>query len=98
MSADATGLTARLALVVFRVVDSIMASRQLIGIRSRVEHLEKASEKPKDPETGARDQYQLYEILYASGDRAGVAGQEHAARWRQSAMDDGILASKPTLE
>ena len=97
MSADATGLTARLALMVFRAVDSIMASRQLIGIRSRIEHLERVREKPRDPETGDRDQYQLYEVLYASGDSAGVAGKEHAARWRQSAIDDGVLRVRESI-
>ena len=93
MSADATGLMAPVALLVFRVVDSIMASRQLIGIRKRVELFEKDRENPADPETGDRSQYQFYEVLYASGDSAGVVGKEHGARWREAAIADGILQS-----
>jgi len=93
MSADATGLMAPVALLVFRVVDSIMASRQLIGIRKRVELFEKDRENPADPETGDRSQYQFYEVLYASGDSAGVVGKEHGARWREAAVADGILQS-----
>jgi hypothetical protein len=37
MSADAAGPMARFALLVFRFIDSIMARRQLLGIRERVE-------------------------------------------------------------
>ncbi len=44
-----------------------------------------------DSETGDRDQYQLYEILYATGDRAGVAGREDGAKWRHAAILDGVL-------
>ncbi len=91
MSADAAGATAQLALWTFRVLDSIMARRQLLGIRARVDHAETEREAPKDPETGARDQYQYYEVLYAAGGSAGVAGKEQGARWRQSAIEDGIL-------
>ena len=46
---------------------------------------------PARPETGARDQFQSYEVIYASGDRAGVPGKEHAARWRMAAEADGVL-------
>ena len=91
MSADAAGPVAHIALLVFRVVDSIMARRQLLGVRDRVEYCEAGHAGPRHPETGAGDQYQLYEALYATGESAGVAGKEHAARWRQSAIDDGIL-------
>ena len=90
MSADATGLSARLALLIFRAVDSIMATRQLIGIRVRVEAARDSRQRTA-PETGSRDQYQLYEVLYAAGGKAGVAGKEHAARWRQAALTDGVL-------
>ena len=93
MSADAAGPAAQLALLVFRVIDSIMASRQLTGIRDRVESSEAHPGVVPDPETGKRDQYQLYEALYASGGSAGVAGREHAARWRRSAIEDGVLAA-----
>lgn len=91
MSADAAGATAQLALFIFRVLDSIMARRQLLGIRDRVEYWESERAAPRYPETGARDQYQYYEVLYAAGGSAGVAGTEQAARWRQSALEDGIL-------
>lgn len=91
MSADATGMTARLALLVFRVIDSIMARRQLLGIRDRVEFCEVNPANPRDPEIGTRDQYQLYEVLYATGESAGLAGKEGAARWRQAAFADGVL-------
>lgn len=93
MSADARGPGAPLALLVFRAIDSIMASRQLIGIRDRAERAS-AAVRPTatDPETGARDQYQLYEVIYADGESAAVSGREHAARWRRAATEDGILS------
>jgi hypothetical protein len=92
MSADAAGPTAGTALLVFRFVDSIMAIRQLLGIRQRVERYgARTTAPPEDPETGARDQYQLYEVIYASGDTAGVRGKELAATWRQTALEDGFL-------
>ena len=91
ISADATGPAAAIFLLAFRAIDSIMACRQLIGLRDRVEYCEEGHASLRDPETGDRDQYQLYEILYATGDRAGVAGKEAGAKWRQSAIRDGIL-------
>jgi hypothetical protein len=92
ISADASGATARLALLVFRFIDSIMATRQLLGIRERAELYGMRTADPEHPETGARDQYQLYEVIYADGTRAGVPGKELAARWRQTAIEDGIIA------
>jgi hypothetical protein len=91
MSADATGFMAPLALLVFRVIDSIMARRQLLEIRERVEVGEDRNAESAAAETGARDQYQLYEAIYASGETAGLRGKEHAARWRESAAADGVL-------
>lgn len=91
ISADANGPAARVLLLAFRAIDSIMARRQLIGLRDRVEYCERDAASPTDPETGDRDQYQLYEILYAAGDRAGVAGKESGASWRQAAIRDGVL-------
>ncbi|MGB5660859.1 MAG: hypothetical protein WBO54_15375, partial [Thermoanaerobaculia bacterium] len=96
-SADATGVMAGTALLIFRFIDSIMAIRQLQGIRNRVECFEARSENPEAPETGAKDQYQLYEAIYASGERAGARGEEHAAKWRQSALDDGVIRSNPPM-
>jgi len=88
MSADATGITAWPALLIFAIMDSIMARAHLLGIRARVE---RRSATAADSETGARDQYQLYEVLYADGGGAGVVGKEQTARWRQAAIDDGVL-------
>jgi hypothetical protein len=91
MSADATGATASIALLVFRFIDSVMACRQLIGIKQRAERTEAGLAGPDEPESGAKDQYQLYEVIYASGERAGVPGKELASRWRQAAVDDGLI-------
>jgi len=52
---------------------------------------ESGDPEPVESETGARDQFQLYEILYAAGESAGVAGKEQGARWRQAAIEDGVL-------
>ena len=86
MSADSRGVTSHLALLLFSVIDSIMAVRQLQGLRERID-----GSGPMDPESGARDQYQLYEVLYADGGSAGVEGSEDADRWRRSASEDGVL-------
>lgn len=87
ISGDASGPTARPVIVLFEAIDSIMAWRQLANLKKRIE-------APGDggAETGARDQYQQYEIIYASGDRAGVPGKEKGARWRQAAIDAGIAS------
>lgn len=91
ISADMSGPLAPIAMLVFACIDSIMASRQLIGLRDRVEYCERNPRTPRDPETGNRGQYQLYEILYTSGESAGVQGKQEGARWRQAAIDDGVL-------
>jgi hypothetical protein len=91
MSADATGATGGLAMLIYRFVDSIMAIRQLKGIRDRAEQYGNRGSNPDDPETGAIDQYQLYEVIYASGDSAGVAGKEAAGRWRRYVLEQGLL-------
>jgi hypothetical protein len=92
VSGDATGAAGVLALRLFEVVDSIMAIRQLQGIKSRAEALGDRTADPNRPETGARDQFQFYEAIWASGERAGVAGREKANRWRQDAGANGALA------
>lgn len=92
-SADAAGVMAGTALLIFRFIDSIMAIRQLVGIRNRVECFGARTENPETPETGAKDQYQLYETIFASGEWAGRRGKEHAAKWRQSALKDGVIVS-----
>jgi len=91
MSADAAGAPAHPALWAFRFVDSIMAIRQLRTIRQRAERHDSRTADPGRTETGARDQFQLYETIYASGDRAGVGGKEHAPRWRRAAIADGVI-------
>ena len=91
MSADATGVTGTLALWVYRFIDSIMAIRQLKGIRARVEKYGSRAEAPEDPETGARDQYQHFHVIYASGDEAGVPGVENARTARTWAGTAGVL-------
>ena len=91
ISADASGPLALIALLIFQVIDSIMARRQLIGLRGRVEYSEQGHASLRDPETGERDQYQLYEIVYAAGGGAGVKGKEHGARWHRAALEDGLL-------
>ena len=91
ISADASGVSGSLAMLVFSLIDSIMASRQLIGLRDRVEYCEGNHAKWRDPETGDREQYQLYEVLYAAGGSAGVHGKEQGPHWRKVAIRDGIL-------
>lgn len=98
MSADASGPTARIALLLFQFLDSVMARWQLLGIRERVERYGSRSADPDNPETGATDQYQLYEVIYASGERAGVPGKEQAARWRQTAIEDGVIVDSLSRE
>jgi hypothetical protein len=91
VSGDAIGPTAPLLMGIFALIDSIMARRQLVGIKARAEQHGARRDNPDAPETGAHDQYQLYEVIYAPGDKAGVPGQEHAAYWRQKAIKDGVL-------
>jgi hypothetical protein len=86
ISGDAEGWSSFLILnVVFVLIDTIMARRQLVNIKARVERHGRDAE-PIDPETGARDQYQFYEALFASGEGAGVPGKESAAEWRKAAL------------
>lgn len=87
IAADARGTLGPVALVMFTIIDSIMARAQLIGVRHRAEH----GETRRSDETGARDQYQSYEVLFANGERAGVQGEEAATSARQAAIDDGVL-------
>ena len=93
MSADAKGLMARPALLAFRLIDGVMARRQLLGLREPIEAGSARAAASREAETGARDQYQLYEVLFASGESAGMPGREHAARWRRAAVAEGVLAA-----
>jgi len=72
-------------------VDSIMAIRQLRGIKARAEAFGARTADPDAPETGERDQFQLYETVWSSGERAGTAGREKADLWRRAAEEAGVL-------
>jgi hypothetical protein len=92
ISGDAAGPLAPLALGFFQLIDTIMARRQLLGIKERAEAFGARTADPEHPETGAVDQYQFYEVIYASGRTAGVRGREQAAYWRQMALADKIIS------
>jgi hypothetical protein len=92
MSGDAAGGMPHMVLAVFRFIDSVMARRQLLGIKNRVEQHGARTSNPDSPETGARDQYQLYEVVYASGERAGVPGKEAGERLHRAAVDARIVS------
>ena len=92
VSGDATGAAGALAIRGFEAVDSIMATRQLRGIKARAEALGARAADPTTPETGARDQFQLYETIWNSGERAGTPGREKAASWRLDAEAAGVLS------
>ena len=91
ISGDAAGPIAPLALGFFQVIDSIMARRQLLGIKERVEAYGARAADPELPENGRPDQYQFYEVIYASGQTAGSGGKEHAALWRRLALEDKVI-------
>ena len=91
MQVDARGVLAWPGIWSFRLADSIMARRQLIGLRERVERHGTRRADPEAPETGATDQYQRYHAILADGTSVGVPGCGDAPRWRQAAIDDGVL-------
>ncbi len=93
MSVDASGWTAPFALLVFLFIDGVMAVRQLVCLRDRVERFGNRTLDPDRPETGDRAQFQLYQVIYASGETAGVPGKEQAARWRRAAAEAGLVDS-----
>jgi hypothetical protein len=93
ISGDATGPIGVLVMRGFEAVDSIMAIRQLRGIKQRVETYGTRPTDPATPETGARDQFQLYETIWRSGERAGVPGREKASLWRGDAVSAGVASS-----
>jgi hypothetical protein len=92
MSGDAAGGMPHMVLAVFRFIDSVMARRQLLGIKHRVEQHGARTSNPYSPETGARDQYQLYEVVYATGERAGVPGKEAGEHWHRVAADVKLIS------
>ena len=93
IQSDVAGPVARLAGWLFRSIDGFMARRQMVGLKVRAERREERSEEEERPETGARDQYQLYQVIYASGDEAGAPGRTDADEWRRAAVADGVVES-----
>jgi hypothetical protein len=91
VSGDAAGAIGVFVVRAFEVVDSIMAIRQLRGIKARAEAFGARTTDPDAPETGERDQFQLYETVWSSGERAGTTGREKADVWRQAAEEAGVL-------
>lgn len=92
MSADATGPTAALAMTAFEFIDTVMALRQLQGLKERAERFGLRRHDPEQPETGRRTQYQLNDVVYADGQRTGGIDPEHIERWRRAAIDAHVLA------
>lgn len=82
---DVTGFGSAALKFLFALIDSIMARRQLLGMKSRAETFGTRDHDPGVPETGAHDQFQLYEFICADGFRGGVSGKEQAPRWSEAA-------------
>ena len=91
ISSDAKGISARIVKWIFIFIDTIMARRQLLGIKERVELYGARSKNHKEPENGSRDQYQSYKIIYASGETAGTQEEDKALYWHQAAVKDGVI-------
>ena len=93
MQSDARGVLAKQACWLYRIIDSIMVRRQLLGIKERAERYGTRGEDPEHPETGRRDQYQLYQAIYAVGGEVGVLGRTDATEWRHAAIEDRVVNS-----
>ena len=91
VQSDVGGPLARPACWLFRSIDGFMARRQLAGIKERAERYGARRSDPETPETGQRDQYQLYQTIWASGEEAGTPGRQDAAPWRRHAVEDGVI-------
>jgi hypothetical protein len=91
------GMTTPLVMQVFTLIDTIMMISQLKGLKRRVEAPASAHEAAAAAETGARDQYQQYELIYGDGSVAGVEGSENGARWRELAIRElgGRIGQRP---
>jgi hypothetical protein len=87
----AVGATSFLVMLLLPLIDSIMALNQLRNLKERVERHGIRTEDAGNPETGRRDQYQLYHVIYASGEEAGVPGAENARKAREWAEADGAV-------
>jgi hypothetical protein len=86
----ASGATARLPLMAVPIIDSVMGKRQLRQLKVKCERYGARRDEPDNPETGARDQYQQFHVIYSSGEEAGVPGSENATGARQRAVADGF--------
>lgn len=93
IQSDVAGPIARLAVWLFRSIDGFMARRQMLGVKERAERYGDRNEESERLETGARDQYQLYQAIYASGEEAGAPGRSDAVEWRRAAVADGVIES-----
>lgn len=90
---DAEGLPAWLVLRLFQIIDTVMVRRQLLNLKQLVEFHASRAEDPEARETGERDQYQAYPVIYASGETAGHPQNDQADRWRRAAIRDGVLSA-----
>jgi len=97
-SGDATGGLPGLTLGLFRFIDSAMARRQLLSIKERAEHFGARNSDPDHPETGAQNQYQYWEVVYRSGERAGTPGKERATTWHRAAVEAGLTTDAGNKE
>lgn len=86
-----TGAMGPLAAVLFSLIDCIMAVRQLRTLKHRAEQDGLRTTDPDNAENGERDQYQLYEVIYASGEQAGAPGVEGAQASRRCAAADRVV-------
>jgi len=91
VSAELSGATAWLVRLVFPPIDTIMAGRELRNVKRLVERFGARAEDGENPETGARDQYQHYHVIYASGQEAGEPGRDAARSSRRLAETDGAV-------
>ena len=87
----ATGAVRWLVVLTLPLIDSIMALRQLRNLKYLAERHGHRSQEPENPGTGERDQYQLYHVIYASGDEAGVPGSGDAEQSRRWAEADSVV-------
>jgi hypothetical protein len=90
----ATGRLRWVPLLATPLVDAIMAQRQFRNLKDLVERYGARTADPDTPETGARDQYQLFHVIYASGAEAGVPGVENARQARKWAEGADALPDR----
>ena len=91
IAASGRGFVATCAFMAFRLIDSMMAIRQLKQLKRRIEAFGDRAEDPERPETGDRDQFQHYETIFVSGERAGTPGTQGTETWRRAAIEAGLI-------